>query len=144
MILLKVSLIDNLDAHEIKAFYCMRSQLNICYVIFIETKYSELFCDCQNINQCISKACRCFSYKLSRSNITSVQIIVFSTNGGKKKMMEKFSSMQFLSLFCKGYMSLDLHASRLQLGYEAYNDFLDAQALILNLINDDGGFDVTG
>lgn len=144
MILPKVSLMDDLDAHEMKAFHCRRSQLNIRRVVFLETKCSGLFCDRQNIDQYTSKACGCFSHKSSRSNIASLQTIIFGIDGGKKKMMEKFSSMQFLSLFCKGYMSLDIRASRLQLGYEAYDDYLDAQKDILDLINEDGGFDITG
>jgi len=117
--------------------------LNIRWVVFLETKCSRLFCDYQNIDQYISKACGYFSYKSSRSNIALAQTIIFSTDRGEKKMIEKFSLIQFLSLFCKGHMSFDLYASYLQLGYKAYDDFFDAHTAILDLINDDKGFDIT-
>ena len=85
MILSKVSLGHDPEAHEMKAFHCKGSQAKVHCIVFMETKCSRFFCNNQNINQYTSKACGCFSQKLSRSNIASTKTIVFGIDAGKKQ-----------------------------------------------------------
>ena len=70
--------------------------------------------------------------------------ICFSTDTGETKMMSKFSSLKFLETFTKGNLSVDIRASRLQSGNDAYGDSVDAVNEIVDLVHSEGGWTVYG
>ena len=59
-------------------------------------------------------------------------------------MMIKFSPLEFLKTFTKGNLSVDICASRLQSGNDAYGDVVDAFDEIVDLVKSKGGWTVYG
>ena len=59
-------------------------------------------------------------------------------------MMRKFSSLKNLETFKKGNLSVDIRASRLQSGNDAYNKIVDAFNEIVDLVNSKGGWTIYG
>ena len=51
--------------------------------------------------------------------------ICFSTDTGEMSTMKKSSSLKSLETFTKGNLSVDIRASRLQSGDDAYGDMVD-------------------
>ena len=70
--------------------------------------------------------------------------ICFSTDTGETKMMSKFRSLRFLETFTKGNLSVDICASRLQSGNDAYGDIVDAFDKIVDLVSSEVGWTVYG
>ena len=58
--------------------------------------------------------------------------------------MSKFSSFNFLETLTKGNLSVDIRASRLQSGNDAYNKIVDAFNEIVDLVNSKGGWTIYG
>ena len=59
-------------------------------------------------------------------------------------MMSKFRSLKILETFIKGNLSVDIRASRLQSGNDAYDNIVDACDEIVDLVNSEGGWTVYG
>ena len=57
-------------------------------------------------------------------------------------MMIKFSSLKILETFTKVILSLDIRASRLLSGNDAYNDIINYLEEIVDLVNSEGGWTV--
>ena len=57
-------------------------------------------------------------------------------------MMIKFSSLKILETFTKFILSLDIRASRLLSGNDAYNDIINYLEEIVDLVNSEGGWTV--
>mmetsp|Transcript_22253 Transcript_22253/g.27288 ORF Transcript_22253/g.27288 Transcript_22253/m.27288 type:complete len:441 (+) Transcript_22253:151-1473(+) len=146
MIHKEIPMCSDLAANETKAFVITDSSIEITHVVFLDSKCSGKFCDRQNIEITHSKNrnCGCFSMKSSFSNIISVHSIVFTTKTGERKLMTKFSSLKFMELYTKGKLSIDVRASNLHSGNDAYDDILDCLENIIDLINNDGGWVVYG
>ena len=70
--------------------------------------------------------------------------IYFSNVTGETKMMSKLSSLEFLETFTKGNLSVDIHASRLQSGNNAYDDIIDSLEEIIDLVNSEVVWTVYG
>ena len=71
--------------------------------------------------------------------------ICFYTDTGETKMMRKFISLTFLEAFKKGNLSVDICASSLQSGNDAYDDIFDAfEKKYIYLVNSKGGCTVYG
>ena len=135
---------NDLDGNEMKAFYVQGSSLDLRTMTFVDTKCSGLFCDRQNLSDGGKKACGCFSHKSSRSCVAMQMNILFSTQSGEIKLMEKFSSQQFFRFLTKGFLSIDIRSSQLQNGNDAYDDIIESVENIFELINEDGGWTITG
>ena len=70
--------------------------------------------------------------------------ICFSTKTGETKMMSKFSCLDFLETFPKGDLPVDIRASRLQSGNDAYDDIVDSLEENFDFDNSEGGWTVYG
>ena len=70
--------------------------------------------------------------------------ICFSIGTGETKMIIKFSSLNVLETFTIDNLSVDIRASRLQSGNDAYDDIVDAFDEIVDLVNSKGGWTVYG
>ena len=70
--------------------------------------------------------------------------IYFPTETGETKTMRKFSFLKFLETFTKFNLLVDICASRLQPGNDAYNDIFDAFEKNINLVNSEGVWTVYG
>ena len=70
--------------------------------------------------------------------------IYLSTGTGEIKMISKFSPLQFLETFAIGKLSVDIRASRLKSGNNAYDDIVDSLEEIFDLVNSKGGWTVYG
>ena len=70
--------------------------------------------------------------------------IWFYTDTGEKKIMIKFRSFKILETFTKGNLSVDIRASMLQSGNDAYNNIVDAFDNFFDLVNSKGGWNVYG
>ena len=66
--------------------------------------------------------------------------ICFSTDTGETNMISKFRSMKFLMKSTKGNLPVDIHASRLQSGNDAYGDIDDNFDKIVDLVNSKDGW----
>ena len=134
---------NDLDANEMKVFHLKGSNLNLRTLTFVESKCSGLFCDRQNLEHG-RKACGCFSHKSSRSCIAIQTNLLFTTQNTETRLMEKFSSHQFFCFLTKGFLSIDIRSSQLQNGNDAYDDIIDSIEDIFELINENGGWSITG
>ena len=104
-----------------------------------------MFCDRQNIEYNLLKAaCGCFSHKASLNNIVAILTFIYVLSNGFQRIMHKFSSLQFMNMFTKGNLSIDVRASRLQGGNEMYENIIDAIEDIVDTINNDGGWTLYG
>ena len=65
--------------------------------------------------------------------------ICFNIDTNETKMMSKFSSLKHLETFTKVNLSVDIHASRLKSGNDAYEDIVDYLEEIVDLGNSEGG-----
>ena len=133
---------NDLDANEMKVFHLKGSNLNLRTLSFVDSKCSGLFCDRQNLGEG-RKACGCFSHKSSCSCIAMQMNLLFTTQNSETRLMEKFSSHQFFFL-TKDLLSIDTRSSQLQHGNDAYDDIIDSFEDIFELINEDGGWSITG
>ena len=70
--------------------------------------------------------------------------IYFPTETGETKTMRKFSFLKFLETFTKFNLLVDICASRLQPGNDAYNDIFDAFDKFFDCVNYEGGWNVYG
>ena len=59
-------------------------------------------------------------------------------------MIIKFSTLKFLETFKKVNLSVDIYASRLQSGNDAYGDIVDAFDKIVDLVSSEVGWTVYG
>ena len=144
MVCSRIPFRNDLDANEMKAFHLKGSNLNLRTLTFVDSKCSGLFCDRQNIEADGRKACACFSHKSSCSCIAMQMNLLFTTQDSENRLMEKFSSHQFLCFLTKGSLSIDIRSSQLQHGNDAYDDIIDSIEEIFELINEDGGWTITG
>ncbi len=139
-----------LKANETKAFVYCGSDIICRFVTFMDSPCSGRFCDRQNIEAIMSKgkSCGCFSHKSNRSNIISVHQIVYTDFSDKIELMKNFSSLQFMEMYTKGKLSIDVRASRFQPGHPDcgihYDRIFAAIEDITQLVNDDGGWVLFG
>ena len=143
MVLKSIPFRNDLDGNEMKVFHLKGSKLELCTLTFVDSKCSRLFCDRQNLENG-RKACGCFSHKSSRSCIVMQMNFLFTTQTSETRLIEKFSSHQFFQFLTKGFLSLDIRSSQLQNGNDAYDDIIDSIEDIFEVINDDGGWSITG
>ena len=134
----------NLKSNEPKGFVIQHSRIQVGRILFFNTKLSEKLCDYQNVLLNSNKLCGYFSLKSSRYNIISMHYIYVSTDTGEMKTMRKFSSLKILEIFTKGNLSVEIRASRLQSGNDAYDNIVDAFDEIFDLVNSEGGWTVYG
>ena len=98
----------------------------------------------QNVLLNINESCGCFSLKSSCSNIISMHSTCFPTDTGETKMMRKYSSLKMLEISKKCNFSVDIRASRLQSGNDAYDDIVDAFEKMIDLVHSEGVWTVYG
>ena len=135
---------NKLKANESKGFVIQHSRIQVERIIFLDTRCSGKFCDCQNVLLNSNKLCGLSSLISSRSNIISMHSICFSTDTGKTKTMSEFSSLKFLETSTKRNLSVEICASRLQSDYYAYGNVVDAFDEIVDLVNSEGGWNIYG
>ena len=134
-----VPMSNDIGGNEMKAFVVTGTDISISRIVFIDTPCSGRFCDRQRPEENLTRrSCGCFSNKASRSNITALHTVVFSTADGEKKLMQNFSSLKFMDLYLSGNMSIDVRASQLHHGSDHYEDITDTVENIVELINSDG------
>ena len=99
---------NNLEETESKGFVIKNSRIKVGRILFLDTKCSGKFCDCQDVLLNINKLCGCFSLKSSRSKIISIHSIFFTTGTSETKMICKFISLKLLETFSKGNLLVDI------------------------------------
>ena len=140
-----IAMPNDIGGNEMKAFVVSASEISIGRIVFIDTPCSGRFCDRQRPEENLTRrSCGCFSNKASRSNVTALHTIIFTTANGDRKMMHNFSSLKFMELYLTGNMSIDIRASQLHHGNEYYENIVDAVEEIVEMINQDGGWTVYG
>ena len=70
--------------------------------------------------------------------------IFLSTDTGETKIMSKFRYLKILETLKKGNLSVEICASRLQPGNNAYDNIVDSLEEIVDLVNSEGGWNVYG
>ena len=140
-----VAMSNDIGGNEMKAFVVTGTDISIGRIVCIDTPCSGRFCDRQRPEENLTRrSCGCFSNKASRSNVTALHTVVFSTADGERKMMQSFSSLKFMDLYLTGNMSIDVRASQLHHGSDHYESISDTIGDIVQLINLDGGWTVHG
>ena len=129
---------NDLEANESKGFAIQHRRIRVGCILLLDTEFSEKFCDIHNVILNNNKLCVCFSLKSSRSDIIYMHSICFSTETVETKTMRKFRSLKVLEKYTKGNLSVDICASRLQAGNDAYDNIVDYLEEIVDLVNSEG------
>ena len=108
-----------------------------------ESSYSGLFCDKKIFRYWMGqRGCGCYNMNQRRSNLVFDHTIRFVFNNTKIKM-QNFSSANFSNLYLTSNLPPSVRARDLRMTEDCFN-LLDHIELVVDLINNSGGFNITG
>ena len=72
-----IPMVNDLEANKSKCFVIQYSRIQVGHILFLDTKCSGKFCDCQSFLLNSKKLCGYYRLKSSRSIISSMRYIFF-------------------------------------------------------------------
>ena len=134
----------SISGHNHRAFVLPNAQLTLRRITPEATCCSGLFCDRQRVSDWMNTArgCGCYQMVTRRSSLVLVHSIkVVST--ATVLSMKKFSSLRFSSLYLSNIIGPSVKVNSIA-GKDHHIDIRTAARSVIDLVNQNGGFTVTG
>ena len=142
-----VSIDRTLVQNNTRAFVMNNATLEVLNTVPETTKCAGLFCDCQRVREVIklNKGCGCYGMNSRISNLTVAHSIIVKDNNDMNQFsVEDYSSLTFSRLYLtEGAFDATTRINDLQ-QLEVFDALEDAVDSVVQKINTNGGFTITG